>query len=69
MPEPRTYVLYDDRAACGDTSEAFVLVVFESEEEAKTYKGDYGGMSCYSYKDDGDGMFIDERLEWNWYPS
>lgn len=63
----RTFILYDDRAADGDTAGATVLVVCSSNKEAKTYRGDFGGMSCYSYQDKG-GELVDETLEWNWFP-
>lgn len=63
----RTYILYDSRAWGGETDEASVLVVCEDNEEACEYKGDYGGMACFSYAEQGDQL-IDERHEWNWYP-
>ena len=64
----RTYILYDDRAAdgCG-TGDASVLVVCESEKEAHTYEGEFGGMACYSYAEEGKNL-VDERFEWNWFP-
>lgn len=66
--EERVYILYDSRAADGlGTDEASVLVVCESEEEAESYKGDFGGMACYSYREEGE-RFVDERFEWNWFP-
>ena len=64
--EKRIYILYDDRAADGNVNDASVLVVCESEQEAKSYEGEFGGMSCYSYKDEN-GQLVDERHEWNWY--
>jgi hypothetical protein len=64
----RTYILYDSRAADGmGTDEASVFVVCETEKEAISYCGDFGGMACYSYKDDGKNL-TDERHEWNWFP-
>lgn len=63
----RTYILYDSRAGDGNTEDATILVVCEDEEEANSYKGDFGGMVCFSYKDDGDKL-TDERHEWNWFP-
>lgn len=65
--EERVYVLYDDRAGAGDTDEANILVVCENEEEAESYKGEYGAMSCFSYIQ-ADGQWRDERHEWNWHP-
>lgn len=63
----RLYILYDSRA-CGDqgTSEASVLVVCESNKEAKNYKGQWGAMACYSYESK-DGELLDERWEWDFY--
>lgn len=63
--ERRTYLLFDSRA-CGaqGTEDASVLVACESNREAKSYKGDYGAMACYSYRDDN-GTLIDERWEWD----
>lgn len=59
----RTYVLYDSRAADGlGTDEATVLVVCESDQRAKSHKGGFGGMACYSYADDGKQL-TDERHE------
>ena len=64
----RQYILYDDRAAHGDgTEDASVLVVCDDNEEALDYRGDFGGMACYSYAVDGKNL-IDERFEWNWFP-
>lgn len=48
-----------------------ILVVCESEAEAKSYKGDFGPMACYSYKgnlEDPNSPLTDEKFEWNWYP-
>ena len=69
----RKFILYDSRAAGGDTDEASVLEACESNEEALESRGDYGGMSCYSYaleKTPGDkpDQLVDEQLEWNWFP-
>jgi len=64
----RTYILYDDRAADGaGTENASVLVACESNREAKSYRGDFGGMACYSYEEK-DGELVDEQFEWNWFP-
>jgi hypothetical protein len=66
----RLYILYDSRA-CGaqGTEDASVLVACEDNKEARTYCGDYGAMACYSYAYDSDGSLIDERYEWDWWPS
>ncbi len=68
--EDRLYILYDSRAACpgSDTSEASILVVCEDDEDACSFKGDFGGMACYSYRKEGDNKLVDERFEWNWFP-
>lgn len=63
--ERRKYILYDSRAWGGDTSEASVLVVCEDDAEAQTYKGEYGGMACFSYRVDGKNL-VDERFEWSY---
>ena len=61
------YILYDSRAARGDTSEASVLVTCEDDEEAKSYKGAFGAMCCFSYNNDSEVELTDERFEWNYY--
>lgn len=67
--EQRQYILYDDRAAAPGmgTENASVLVACDDNEEALSYRGDYGGMACYSYRVDGSNL-VDERFEWNWFP-
>lgn len=62
----RKYILYDARA-CGDagTDDASVLVACGSNKEAKSYRGDFGAMACYSYATDG-GELTDERWEWDY---
>lgn len=68
MKNTRLFILYDDRAADGlGAAEASVLVACGSNREAKSYRGDFGGMACYSYRDEG-GKLSDERFEWNWFP-
>ena len=68
MAEKRAYILYDSRAADGmGTDDASVLVACESNEEALSYRGEYGGMACYSYREDGKNL-VDEKFEWNWFP-
>ncbi len=64
----RTYILYDGRA-CGaaGTEDASVLVACDSNREAKSYKGDYGQMACYSYAVNGDQL-SDERWGWDYLP-
>lgn len=69
--QKRFYILYDDRAAAGDTDAAIVLDTARSEKEALKLRGDYGGMSCFSYEEvpNGDQIdLVDERFEWNWFP-
>ena len=39
--EARIFVLFDARARSGDTDEAAVLDTAESEQEARSCKGDY----------------------------
>lgn len=64
----RKYILYDDRAAHGSgTEDASILVFCEDNEEALDYRGDFGGMACYSYHYD-EGNLTDEKFEWNWFP-
>ena len=68
MSEQRVWILYDGRAAHGmGTDNASVLVCCSSNREAQSYKGDFGGMACYSYRDDGEYL-TDEQYEWNWFP-
>jgi hypothetical protein len=66
----RTYVLYDGRACqpiC-DTDNATVLVACESLNEARSYKGEFGQMTCYSYRNRRGGLAKDERWEWDYFP-
>jgi|CXWL01.1.fsa_nt_gi hypothetical protein len=72
MDNRRTYILYDSRAAVEgmDTDDASILVCCESDEEARTYAGHYGGMACWSYareKIDNKIHLVDEQWEWNWF--
>lgn len=63
--QDRTYILYDSRACDGTgTSNASVLVVCDSNEEAKDDAKDFGTCACYSYED-CDGKLVNERFEWN----
>lgn len=66
--EARRFILYDSRA-CGaqGTGDASMFVVCRSNREAKSYKGDFGAMACYSYRVDKTHL-IDEQWEWDWYP-
>jgi hypothetical protein len=68
-PEKREFILYDGRAAHpgADTSEASILVLCEDDEEACSYRGDYGDMGCWSYRREGSKL-VDEQFEWNWFP-
>ena len=67
-------MLFDDRAADGQgTENASVLVACEDEADALSFRGDFGGMACYSYKleadpDGSNAKLVDERFEWNWFP-
>ncbi len=63
----KMYILYDGRACAGDSDEASVLVACDSNEEAKSYKGEYGQMACFSYDISGKDL-INEQHEWNYYP-
>jgi len=63
---PRRYILYDARAWNGEgTDAALVLVSCDNNKEAKSYKGEYGGMACYSYQVNGKKL-EDERWEWDY---
>lgn len=69
----RRFILFDGRAANGDTDEASVLVACETNEEALEARGEYGDMACYSYNltqmpEGQHDQLDDERHEWNWYP-
>lgn len=54
--------------SCGGvgTDDAQVLVFCDSEQEAKSYRGSYGTMACYSYTAT-DGELTDERWEWDYH--
>ena len=66
----RIWILYDGRACGGvGTEDAMVLVACTSEKEAKSYKGDFGDMACYSYSEiveNGKNMLVDEKWEWDY---
>lgn len=66
---PRTYILYDSRACVAQgTGDASVFVACDSDEEARSYCGDYGVMACYSYDVDANNNLINEKWEWDWHP-
>lgn len=45
MSEKRSYILYDSRAADGlGTDDASVLVACEDNDEALSYRGEFGAM-------------------------
>ena len=62
----RLYILYDGRA-CGNcsTDDAVVLVSCSSDEEARSYDGDFGDMACYAYTVRGEAL-CNERWVWDW---
>ena len=57
------WILYDGRA-CGSagTDRASVLVSCDSDEEARSYAGDYGTMACYTYEEASQV----EIWQWDW---
>ena len=62
----RMWVLFDGRACGGvGTSDASVLVICESEAEARCHRGDFGSMAAYSYRKEGSDL-VDERWEWDY---
>ena len=67
MGQNRKYILYDSRA-CGavGTDDAAVIVFCDSNKEAKSYKGQYGAMACYSYREN-ENMLDDEKWEWDYF--
>ncbi len=64
----RSYILYDGRATPEESGDATILVACSSNQEALGYRGDFGGMSCFSYDVTVDNKLIHERFEWNWFP-
>jgi hypothetical protein len=65
----RLYILFDSRAATGDVADlegTAVLVVCESESQARSFAGEYGGMACWSYAKSGK-VLTDPQWEWNWF--
>ena len=65
MSNSRVYILYDSRAAGGvGTEEASEITFCNNEEEAKSCRGQFRGMSCYSYLDND--QLTDQRWEWDW---
>lgn len=65
---PRTFIVYDIRAADGTTEGATVLAVCDSNAEARNLIGLLGPMSVFSYAHDAADHLTDERFEWNWFP-
>jgi len=69
MSEARMYIVYDGRAASGDTEKAQILLATDDFEEAKQSQREYGDAVIFSYKEitkeDGSRHLIDERLESN----
>jgi hypothetical protein len=64
----RLFFLYDSRACGGgNPDDAAVLVACESNWEAKSYKGTYGPMACFSYRENPGGTADDERHEWDYW--
>jgi hypothetical protein len=63
----RIWILYDSRACGGvGTGDASVLVACDSNKEAKSYKGKFGGMACYSYEVNGK-ILQDQKWEWDYF--
>lgn len=65
----RYYILYDGRA-CGavGTEDATCLVFCDYEAEARSYKGDFGTMACYSYSANHEkNELTDEKWEWDYF--
>ena len=62
------WVLFDGRACGGvGTDSAAVLVSCDSDNEARSYAGDYGTMACYRYRVEGSGP-ASEQWAWDWSP-
>ena len=73
----RKYILYDGRAmGGGGTENASVLTFCDTMAEAKSWKGQFGPMACYSYRavkyegptHEGNNTLDDERWEWDYCP-
>ncbi len=69
----RMWILYGARAcgAGGSTADAVVLVSCDDELEARSYAGNYGDMSCWSYRiqktaGSKPDELVGERWEWDW---
>ncbi len=61
----RTYVIYDGRAALGDTDDSSVCCCADTLEEAKQDVRDmFPDGIVYSYEYGEDGKLINERFEW-----
>ena len=67
MSEVRMYVVYDGRAASGDTENASILLATMDLEEVKQTLPYLGDAVVFSYrevvKDDGSHHLEDQRLE------
>ena len=59
----RLYILYDERAAMGDTTKAMVLSCDYTLKGIKEDLELFPNAICYSYKDNGKEL-VDERREW-----
>jgi hypothetical protein len=66
----KKYILYDGIAHAGmGTDNANILCVCSSNKQAKSYKGGFGSMACYSYDVDSknENELINEQWEWDYY--
>tara|TARA_Y100000034_G_scaffold73777_1_gene88720 strand:+ start:711 stop:947 length:237 start_codon:yes stop_codon:yes gene_type:complete len=69
----KQFILYDGRATPDGPGDASVLVCCDDDQEACSYKGDFGGMTCFSYDVQeqpgcNPDRLINEQFEWNWFP-
>ena len=84
MKRKRVYILYDGRARTEGTDDAEILATCESDAEARSCRGDFGDMACYSYRirkataadvtecpglKVGEDIADDERWEWDYHES
>lgn len=66
----KIFILYDGRGKSGDTSEASIYDVAESEKEVQEINNDYNFFSdsiWYEYDDDK-GTLINEKARWDLSP-
>lgn len=67
MSRNRHFILYDGRAMTDTDSATAIEAGIYSIEEAKASAPDYGGVACWSYREER-SQLVDERFEFYGFP-